>query len=155
MTERRCDEAALEAWGRAIGETIARPAVLALEGALGAGKSTLARSVARGAGVEGAIPSPTYNLVLEYETPDLGPFVHVDLYRVDAPEDVVGLGWEELFDGEALVVIEWPERAQGLLPPDRWRIALRVDPAFPDRRAIVAEPIGSPPALPAFVESQL
>jgi tRNA threonylcarbamoyladenosine biosynthesis protein TsaE len=155
MTGRRCDEATLEAWGRAIGRTVARPAVLALEGALGAGKSTLARSVARGAGVEGAVPSPTYNLVLEYETPDLGPFVHVDLYRLDAQEDVVALGWEELLDGDGLVVIEWPERAQGLLPPDRWRIALSVDPAFPYHRDIVAQPVGSPPALPAFVESVL
>ena len=72
------DESQIVAWGRAIGATMERPAVLALQGPLGAGKSTLARAIGRGSGLEGPIPSPTFNLLFSYETPGLGTFVHVE-----------------------------------------------------------------------------
>ena len=62
-------EEALERWGRRIGAEARTPLVIALRGDLGAGKSTLARAIARGAGVEGDVPSPTFNLVFRYETP--------------------------------------------------------------------------------------
>jgi tRNA threonylcarbamoyladenosine biosynthesis protein TsaE len=123
---------ALEAWGRAIGEgagdgAVPLPLVIVLRGSLGTGKSVLARAVARGAGVTGPMPSPTYNLLFTYGA---GPVTvhHLDLYRLEDPDDVWELGWQELGQGDELVLIEWPERAEALLPPDRWEVRL----AFPD-----------------------
>jgi tRNA threonylcarbamoyladenosine biosynthesis protein TsaE len=90
------DEAGVRAWGERIGREAGAPLVLALRGDLGAGKSTLARAVARGAGLDGPIPSPTYNLLFRYRTPRGPSLVHVDLYRLDDPEEVWELGWAEL-----------------------------------------------------------
>lgn len=121
-------EPALEAWGRAVGEaavagSVALPLVVVLRGPLGAGKSVLARAVARGAGVETPMPSPTYNLLFTYDTGDLVVH-HLDLYRLDDPDDVWELGWDELGQGREVVLIEWPERAESLLPADRWDVRL-------------------------------
>ncbi|HET9441387.1 MAG TPA: tRNA (adenosine(37)-N6)-threonylcarbamoyltransferase complex ATPase subunit type 1 TsaE, partial [Longimicrobiales bacterium] len=98
------------------------PVVLALRGELGAGKSVLARAVARGAGVSGAMPSPTFNLLFRYETPRGITVSHLDLYRLEDPEEVWELGWRELGESSEIVLIEWPERAEQLLPPVRWDI---------------------------------
>lgn len=150
FTVERVDQATLEAWGRAIGQQVARPTVLALEGPLGAGKSTLARAIARGAGVVGSVASPTYNLVFSYDCPGLGTFVHIDLYRLESEEGVVELGWDELFQDDALVAIEWPQRAGALLPPDRWRVQLALIADDPTLRSVTVERIGSPNPLPAW-----
>lgn len=140
-------EAELEAWGRRIGEEAERPLILALRGELGAGKSVLARAVARGAGVAGSMPSPTFNLVYRYE-PDAGGVVyHLDLYRLEDAEEVWELGWRELGEGDQIVMIEWPERAEHLLPEPRWDVELGVE-ADAARRTAVARAVGAPPALP-------
>ena len=137
----------VEAWGRAIGERARTPLVIALSGELGAGKSVLARAVARGAGVTGAMPSPTFNLVYRYE-PRAGLEVwHLDLYRLNDADEVWELGWRELGEGDQIVLIEWPERAHGLLPQPRWEVELIAD-NDPERRTIVARPIGAADALP-------
>lgn len=141
-------EAGLNAWGERIGEGISRPLVLALYGELGAGKSVLARAVARGAGVTGHMPSPTFNLVFRYETP-AGPVLHLDLYRLTNAAEVWELGWRELGEDNDVVLIEWPERAAGLLPADRWDIHLRPVADEPLLRDVSAKACGSPPALPS------
>ena len=99
---------------------------MALEGGLGAGKTTLARAILRAAAGEPAliVPSPTFTLVEVYET-SRGSFWHFDLYRLEEPEQVFELGWEEArIDGVALV--EWPERLGNLLPRERLTISLSV-----------------------------
>ncbi|HEX6588405.1 MAG TPA: tRNA (adenosine(37)-N6)-threonylcarbamoyltransferase complex ATPase subunit type 1 TsaE [Longimicrobiales bacterium] len=143
------DRDAVEAWGRAIGERAATPLVVALRGQLGAGKSVLARAIARGAGVTGAMPSPTFNLVYRYEPrPDFEVW-HLDLYRLEDADEVWELGWRELGDGSQIVLVEWPERAEELLPPDRWDVELSADD-HPELRTIVARRVGRAPALPSF-----
>jgi tRNA threonylcarbamoyladenosine biosynthesis protein TsaE len=147
-------EAGVEAWGEAVGGAAAGgelPLVLALRGPLGAGKSVLARAVARGAGVVGPMPSPTYNLLFTYAGAGGLRVHHLDLYRLEDPDDVWELGWEELGSGREVVLLEWPERAESLLPADRWDVHL----AFPadastgqDVRQLRLVRHGSPPPLP-------
>jgi tRNA threonylcarbamoyladenosine biosynthesis protein TsaE len=142
------NEEALVRWGRSVGAA-GRGMVIALRGDLGAGKSTLARAVARGAGVEGDVPSPTFNLVFRYEAPGGGRLAHLDLYRLEDPDEVWELGWEELGEPGELVLIEWPERAEALLPASRWEVEL-AEAAAPSLRRLRAHPVGNPPPLPPF-----
>lgn len=142
-------EAQLVAWGERIGRHAAPPLWLALRGDLGAGKSTLARAVARGLGVAGAVPSPTFSLVHSYETPRGVRLHHLDLYRLESGEEVWELGWAELGAPGEFVLVEWPQRAEALLPEPRWDILLE-ECANPARRRVVAAPVGEPPPLPPF-----
>lgn len=137
-------------WGRCIGESMRTPAFLGLRGPLGAGKSVLARAVARGAGVEGSLPSPTFNLLFRYASPRGIHLVHVDLYRLKEPDELWELGWAEIPAPDELVLVEWPERAGPLLPDDRWD--LRLDPPSPGSalREVEVHRIGEPPHLPGF-----
>jgi tRNA threonylcarbamoyl adenosine modification protein YjeE len=142
-------EGDLVRWGERIGREVAPPLVLGLRGPLGAGKSVLARAVARGAGVEGPLPSPTFNLVFRYEAPT-SEVVHLDLYRIRDPSELRELGWEELGTGAEIVLVEWPERAGDQLPDDRWEIELKVPDGSSDRRTVTVHKVGDPPPLPPF-----
>jgi tRNA threonylcarbamoyladenosine biosynthesis protein TsaE len=139
-------EEELRAWGERIGRAARPPVVLALRGDLGAGKSTLARAIARGAGVEGPIPSPTFNLLFRYSASGK-EIVHLDLYRLERDDEVWALGWAELPGPDELVMIEWPDRAENLLPEPRWDIELSDDDLV-DRRRVRIRAVGDPPALP-------
>ena len=103
------------AWGEAFGRDTPFPRVVALRGDLGAGKTTLARAIARGAGVTEDVTSPTFALVHEYEAPR-GRVFHLDLYRLDGPRDLTNIGWDEIMAAGGLVLIEWPDRAGSRLP---------------------------------------
>jgi tRNA threonylcarbamoyladenosine biosynthesis protein TsaE len=116
----------LEAWGERLGAMIEPPLLIALRGDLGAGKSVLARAIARGAGVTAVMPSPTYTLVHRYSG-TRATIVHLDLYRLERSDEVWELGWRELGADREIVIVEWPERAEALLPPDRWEIVLEVE----------------------------
>lgn len=96
--------------------------VLFLEGGLGAGKTAFARGVLRALGVAEETPSPTFNLVLTYDTPR-GTLWHFDLYRLAAPEEAYELGVEDAL-AEGIVLIEWPERLGPLAPAERLEIEL-------------------------------
>jgi tRNA threonylcarbamoyl adenosine modification protein YjeE len=147
--EAELTEAALVRWGERIGREARTPLVLALRGDLGTGKSTLARAVAHGAGVDGDVPSPTFNLVFRYDTPGGVRVHHLDLYRLEHEDEVWELGWSELGEPGDLVMVEWPERAERLLPPDRWEVRLEeVDD--PGVRRVRAFPVGAPVPLPPF-----
>ena len=122
------------------------PAFFALRGELGAGKSVLARAIARGAGVTNLMPSPTFNLLFRYRAARGIDVVHLDLYRIEQPEDVFELGWRELGDGPELVLVEWPERAEELLPSDRWDI--RLETVGPETRRVSARAHGAAGPIP-------
>ena len=110
----------------ALGERLAaelpRRGVVLLIGNLGAGKTTLAKGIVRGRGAAEAeeVSSPTFTLIHEY-----GSVYHVDLYRLDEPREVATLGLDELFDRDALVLIEWGERFPQLLPAAHTEIRIR------------------------------
>ncbi|MSO98396.1 MAG: tRNA (adenosine(37)-N6)-threonylcarbamoyltransferase complex ATPase subunit type 1 TsaE [Rhodospirillaceae bacterium] len=100
--------------------------VLTLSGGLGAGKTTFARGFIQAlmkAPVE--VPSPTFTLVQTYDTTK-GPVWHCDLYRLNKPQDSLELGLEEAF-GNAICLIEWPERLDGLLPASRLAMSIALD----------------------------
>lgn len=98
---------------------------LLLRGELGAGKSTFARAFIRAAGHTGPVPSPTYTLVEPYNLAT-GNIYHIDLYRVSSEDELHFLGFDELDDGCCLV--EWPERAPGVLQAADLEIAFRYEP---------------------------
>ena len=121
------DEAATERLGATLAARLRPRDVVALVGGLGAGMTTLARAVLRAASGQPAmvVPSPTFTLVEVYDTPR-GVFWHFDLYRLEQPEQVFELGWEEArTDGIALV--EWAERLGSLLPKERLTVTLSID----------------------------
>lgn len=146
----RLDEAGLTRWGERIGETVDTPVFLGLRGPLGAGKSVLARAIGHGAGVSDHMPSPSYNLVFRYPGRMGLEVVHLDLYRLESPDQLWELGWEELGAGNEIVLVEWPERARDLLPDDHWIIELSPLEDAPDRRAVEVRRVGRPPELAAF-----
>jgi tRNA threonylcarbamoyladenosine biosynthesis protein TsaE len=144
-------EAELKEVGRRLGAwAAARPDGLfvGLRGDLGAGKSVLARAIARGAGIRDAVPSPTFNLVFRYVTPDGRSIAHLDLFRLNDPDEVWELGWEELSGGDEIALVEWPERAQHLLPADRWDIVLEPASDAAERLMRVGR-FGDAPPFPA------
>jgi tRNA threonylcarbamoyladenosine biosynthesis protein TsaE len=131
-----------------VGREVGRPAWFALHGELGAGKSVLARAIARGAGVTAPMPSPTFNLVFQYEDRNGALVWHLDLYRLTGEDQVVELGWWDLGGDDEIVLIEWPERAASLRPADRWDLFLDGHPIDPLLRLLTAWPRGNPPAIP-------
>lgn len=143
-------ERELVQWGERIGREVQTPVFLGLRGQLGAGKSVLARAIARGAGVKGAMPSPTFNLLFRYSGREQLEVVHLDLYRLRDPGELRELGWDELGFGEELVLVEWPERAGDDLPEDRWDIHLVPPEPGSNLREVQARRVGEPPHLPGF-----
>lgn len=119
--------------GRRIAATLPKHAVVLLIGNLGAGKTTLAKGIINGLGAAEPenVTSPTFTLIHEYGE---GRVYHIDLYRLDRAEQVATLGLDEIFDREAVVLIEWGERFPQLLPEQR--IEIRLEPLNAESRRI-------------------
>lgn len=120
-------------------------AVIALQGTLGAGKTTFAKGVARGLGIAEAVTSPTYQLVLEYEgTVDGGgpvTFYHVDLYRVDSAAELASLALDDFIHGAGVALVEWAEHAGDTLPEETIRVRIEIADDL-SRRLEIVEPAG-------------
>jgi tRNA threonylcarbamoyladenosine biosynthesis protein TsaE len=124
-------------WGERFGRHAVAPLVVALRGELGAGKTTLAQAICRGYGVEEAVTSPTYSIVHEYPSPR-GLVYHIDLYRLEREDELTNIGWDDIVASDALVLVEWPDRAGSRLPANHVAIDLEHVAADASRRLLLA-----------------
>lgn len=119
MMNKTYDLAALPEIAAQLAEQVRLFEVVTFEGELGAGKTTLVKALCKALGVDEMVSSPTYALVNEYEAANLGArtkVYHIDLYRLEGEEEVVGAGIEDhLYSGD-LCLVEWPQRAWGIIP---------------------------------------
>ncbi|HUB32711.1 MAG TPA: tRNA (adenosine(37)-N6)-threonylcarbamoyltransferase complex ATPase subunit type 1 TsaE [Bryobacteraceae bacterium] len=121
---RTTSAAATVALGHDIAQQLPRRAVVMLIGNLGAGKTTLAKGIVEGLGAASAdeVSSPTFTLIHEYGD---GRVYHIDLYRLEEAREVATLGLDEIFERQAVVLVEWGERFPQLMPSIRIEIRLR------------------------------
>jgi tRNA threonylcarbamoyladenosine biosynthesis protein TsaE len=118
-------EAAMSAFGRAFADQLCIGDIVAIDGPLGAGKTVFCRAVLAGLGFEGDVTSPTYTIVHHYEAPDVRiPVDHVDLYRIDNPDEVAELG---LFEGNSISLVEWAGQYPPLTQLAHYRINIMPD----------------------------
>jgi tRNA threonylcarbamoyladenosine biosynthesis protein TsaE len=122
------DLAATEALARHLASVARAGDCILLEGPLGTGKTALARAFLRQAAGDEAmeVPSPSFTLVQIYET-KIGPVFHYDLWRLDGPDSLTELDWEDALD--AIVLVEWPDRLGASRPEGALTITLRMGPA--------------------------
>lgn len=114
-----------ELFGEQIGAALEPGSVVALMGELGAGKTLLTKGIARGLGVRDLVHSPSFTLLHEH----VGrlPVYHLDLYRLNTPQELDDLGCESYFEGEGVSIIEWAEKAEKVLPPDRLEVRITME----------------------------
>jgi tRNA threonylcarbamoyladenosine biosynthesis protein TsaE len=123
------DEAGTAALGAALARALAPGLAIYLHGDLGAGKTALTRALLHAAGHAGHVKSPTYTLSEPYRVLLDGravDVIHFDLYRMGSPEEFLDAGFREDFDGANICIVEWPEKAEPVLPPADLDIYLEV-----------------------------
>lgn len=134
-------EAETEALGRRLAGLLFPGAVVACRGGLGMGKTAFTRGLAGGLGYEGRVTSPTFTVVNEYEGTGL-PLFHFDMYRLEGPEDLFDIGWEDYLDRGGVCAVEWSERVEEALPPDAVTVTLARHPEEENWRVITVEGVG-------------
>lgn len=129
---------------RALGERLAKSLkagdVILLDGELGAGKSELARGVAKGLEVQETVTSPSFTILNVYESGRV-PLYHFDWYRLESAEELYELGMEEYLGGDGIALVEWPDRCPDAIPEDCLRI--RIEAAGENSRRITKEACGN------------
>jgi tRNA threonylcarbamoyladenosine biosynthesis protein TsaE len=128
------------------------PVLIALSGELGAGKTTLVRAILRGLGYCGAVPSPTYTLLEQYEVGGWS-VAHLDFYRLGSAADLENLGVRELLGGRRLMLVEWPEHVAGGLPAADVTVLIALEAG--SRRVQLRAETGPGDALLAAVARQI
>lgn len=123
-----------ETWAvaRAFADELKPGDVVCLEGDLGAGKTTFTQGLAAALGARRAVTSPTFCLVVEHPT-DKFLLVHMDLYRLHDADDVLAIGWEDYLSRGAVLFVEWPDRAEDLIPSDAWHVSFTLGETADDR----------------------
>jgi tRNA threonylcarbamoyladenosine biosynthesis protein TsaE len=112
------------AFGAALAESLEPGLVIYLSGELGAGKTTLARGLLRGLGHPGKVKSPSYTLVEPYAFSRLYLY-HFDFYRFTDPRELGEAGFRDYFNPDSVCLVEWPEKAAGVVPPADIKITLK------------------------------
>lgn len=112
-------------FGRALGATLGPGSFVGFEGQLGSGKTVTIQGAVEGLGYDGYVTSPSFIIANEYE--GRVPILHVDLYRIVDSRELEDIGYRELFFGEGVALVEWPDRAPELLPPDRLRVRIDIE----------------------------
>jgi len=111
------NEKETRAFGLALAKELKSGAIVALVGDLGTGKTTLTRYIAEGLGILEPIQSPTFTIIREHRTGRL-PLFHFDVYRLEGPEDLFELGYEDYFYGEGVTIVEWADKVAELMPEE-------------------------------------
>lgn len=101
--------------GEQIAQSLKWPSCVYMQGNMGAGKTTLCQAIIKCLGYDGAVTSPTYNLIQEYQV-TAGTIYHMDLYRVEDPSELEFLAIQDLWKSDSLFLIEWPEKGAAYLP---------------------------------------
>jgi tRNA threonylcarbamoyladenosine biosynthesis protein TsaE len=101
--------------------------IFAFYGSMGAGKTTIIKSICEALGATDIVSSPTFTLVNEYRTSEGGTLYHIDFYRIKKQEEVYDFGIEEYLSGDFCCFMEWPELVEELLPPETIHIRISVD----------------------------
>ncbi|MBC3933219.1 tRNA (adenosine(37)-N6)-threonylcarbamoyltransferase complex ATPase subunit type 1 TsaE [Undibacterium curvum] len=123
------DEAATQALGKSLAQVLQPGMLVFLHGDLGAGKTALTRALIHAAGHQGSVKSPTYTLAEPYAVHLHGQpatIMHFDLYRMGSPEEFIDAGFREELNAQTLCLIEWPEKAAGVLPEADLHVHLSV-----------------------------
>ena len=113
------------ALGKKLGEEAKPGAVYCLSGDLGVGKTVFTKGFAVGLGVTDTVNSPTFTIVQEYK--GRLPFYHFDVYRIEEPEEMEEIGYEDYFFGDGVCMIEWAELIEELLPEEAVKVCIRKD----------------------------
>ncbi len=121
--------------GDAVASLLGEGDAVALTGELGAGKTTFVRGAARALGFEGAVASPTFTLVREYQ--GQVRIYHVDVYRLERVQDVLDLGLDEMVAEGGVLLVEWGDAVEGLLPDDHLLVEITLMGAEEARRIVV------------------
>ncbi len=111
--------------GYSIGKALKKGDIIALQGTLAAGKTTITKGIASALGVSETVTSPTFTLISEYKA--RLPLYHMDVYRLDSTEDFLNLGVEELLYGDGVCVVEWSEKVMEVLPKETIIIRLEAE----------------------------
>ena len=124
--------------GRRLGEAAAAGSVYCLDGELGTGKTVFTQGFAAGLGITELVNSPTFTIVCEYESGRL-PLYHFDVYRIEEPEEMEEIGYDEYFCGEGVCMVEWASLVEEIIPENAVWITIEKDPqkGFDYRRIII------------------
>lgn len=124
--------------GQKLGKRLFPGAIICLNGDLGAGKTTMTKSIAKAIGIEEGIISPTFNIVNEYTDGNLLLY-HFDVYRIASSEEMYEIGFEEYINSEGVCIIEWSNLIEDVLPEERLEVLLVYEG---NGRKIIFNPIG-------------
>lgn len=114
-------------FARGLGEKAVPGTIYTLDGDLGTGKTVFAQGLAEGLGITEAVSSPTFTIVQEYDGGRL-PFYHFDVYRIEEPEEMEEVGYDDYFYGDGVCLIEWAELIRDIIPDNAIHVTIEKDP---------------------------
>jgi tRNA threonylcarbamoyladenosine biosynthesis protein TsaE len=126
----------LHKFAKSLSQKLKAGDVVYLQGDLGSGKTTFTQMLIQSLGYKGVVKSPTYAIYEDYDLNDYSA-VHMDLYRLSSPEELYYLAIDEIFDQNNIVIIEWPDKGLGVLPPPN--IILSFELIDSENRVLVAD----------------